>query len=159
MLLRSKAEHINSHILHLTYTLVGTVNSEHESACISNPVAFQDLLAGVCNLTVCLSVNQSFSVSQSVWLSVCLSVFLCQSVSQSGCLSVCLSVCLSLHVFLFDGFMIKFSLSFPFLCKTAVLTSEKLSDLYFCLSAVFNVCLPVYICQSVFVCMSSVFPF
>ena len=52
-----------------------------------------------------------------------------------------------------------FSLSFPFLCKTAVLTSEKLSDLYFCLSAVFNVCLPVYICQSVFVCMSSVFPF
>jgi len=50
MLLRSKAELINSNILHLTYTLVGTVNSEHESACIPNPVAFQDLLAGVCSL-------------------------------------------------------------------------------------------------------------
>ena len=46
MLLRSKGKMINSNILHLTYTLVGTVDSAHESACIPNPVAFSDLLAG-----------------------------------------------------------------------------------------------------------------
>ncbi len=46
MLLRSKAHLINSNILHLTYTLVGTVDSEHENACIPNPIAFRDLLAG-----------------------------------------------------------------------------------------------------------------
>ena len=44
MLLHSKAHLINSHILHLTYTLVGTVDSER-SATISNPIAFRDLLA------------------------------------------------------------------------------------------------------------------
>ena len=84
MLLRSKAELINSNIIHLTYTLVGTVNSEHESACIPNPVAFQDLLAGVCSLwlPVCLLLC----------LSVCLSEFLSVSYSR---LSVRLSVYLS----------------------------------------------------------------
>lgn len=46
MLLRSKSHLINSNILHLTYTLVGTVDSEQESACIPNLIAFQDLLAG-----------------------------------------------------------------------------------------------------------------
>jgi len=55
MLLRSRAEYINSNILHLTYTLIGTVNSEHESACIPNPVACQDLLAGGC-VCVCVCV-------------------------------------------------------------------------------------------------------
>ena len=48
MLLRSKSHLINSNILHLTFTLVGTVNSEHESACIPNSVPFKDLLAGKC---------------------------------------------------------------------------------------------------------------
>ncbi len=43
---------INSNILHLTYTLVGTVDSAHESACIPNPVAFKDLLAGMLLLCV-----------------------------------------------------------------------------------------------------------
>ena len=46
MLLRGKSRLINGNILHLTYTLVGTVDSEHESACIPNPIAFRDLLAG-----------------------------------------------------------------------------------------------------------------
>ena len=50
MLLRSKAHLINSNILHLTYTLVGTVNSEHESACIPNLIAFRDLLAGTATI-------------------------------------------------------------------------------------------------------------
>ena len=48
MLLRSKSQLINSNILHLTYTLVGTVDSEQESARIPNLIAFQDLLAGMC---------------------------------------------------------------------------------------------------------------
>ena len=55
MLLRSKAEYINSNILHLTYTLVGTVNSEHESSCIPNAVAFQDLRRCEC-VCVCVCV-------------------------------------------------------------------------------------------------------
>lgn len=46
MILRSKGKMINSNILHLTYTLVGTVDSAQESACIPNQVAFSDLLAG-----------------------------------------------------------------------------------------------------------------
>lgn len=50
MLLRSKSRLINSNILHLTYTLVGTVDSEQESACIPNKIAFQDLLAGTCDV-------------------------------------------------------------------------------------------------------------
>ena len=51
MLLRGKSRFINGNILHLTFTLVGTVDSEHESACIPNPIAFRDLLAGT--ITVC----------------------------------------------------------------------------------------------------------
>ena len=47
MLIRSKSHLVNSNILHLTFTLVGTVDSEHESACIPNIIAFRDLLAGI----------------------------------------------------------------------------------------------------------------
>ena len=50
MLLHHKSDLVNSNILHLTYTLVGTVSSEHESACIPNVIAFRDLLAGGCGL-------------------------------------------------------------------------------------------------------------
>ena len=46
MLLRDKSHLVNSNILHLTFTLVGTVDNEHESARISNTIAFKDLLAG-----------------------------------------------------------------------------------------------------------------
>ena len=46
MLLRSKSHLVNSNILHLTYTLVGTVDSEQESSAIPNLIAFKDLLAG-----------------------------------------------------------------------------------------------------------------
>ncbi|XP_019848853.1 PREDICTED: WD repeat and FYVE domain-containing protein 3-like isoform X2 [Amphimedon queenslandica] len=45
MLLRDKSSLVNSNILHLTFTLVGTVDNEHESARISNVIAFKDLLA------------------------------------------------------------------------------------------------------------------
>ena len=47
MLLRSKSHLVNSNILHLTYTLVGTVDSEQESSAIPNLIAFKDLLAGM----------------------------------------------------------------------------------------------------------------
>ena len=48
MLLRDKSSLVNSNILHLTFTLVGTVDNEHESARISNVIAFKDLLTGTC---------------------------------------------------------------------------------------------------------------
>ena len=56
MLLHSKAHLINSHILHLTYTLVGTVDSER-SATISNPIAFRDLLASKINFIVVICIK------------------------------------------------------------------------------------------------------
>ena len=56
MLLRGKSRFINGNILHLTFTLVGTVDSEHESACIPNPIAFRDLLAGTYNCIYIYSV-------------------------------------------------------------------------------------------------------
>ncbi|KAG8229679.1 hypothetical protein J437_LFUL010268 [Ladona fulva] len=49
MLLRRKKSLLNSHILHLTFALVGTVNSGQESASIPNVIAFRDLL---CDLEV-----------------------------------------------------------------------------------------------------------
>nr|XP_018916724.1 PREDICTED: WD repeat and FYVE domain-containing protein 3 [Bemisia tabaci] len=47
MLLRKKKHLLNSHILHLTFSLVGTVDSGRESSSIPNPVAFQDLLCDI----------------------------------------------------------------------------------------------------------------
>lgn len=44
MLLKKKRSLLNSHILHLTFSLVGTVDSGHETAIIPNSTAFQDLL-------------------------------------------------------------------------------------------------------------------
>ncbi|XP_046392591.1 WD repeat and FYVE domain-containing protein 3 isoform X2 [Ischnura elegans] len=49
MLLRRKKALLNSHILHLTFGLVGTVNSGQESSSIPNMIAFRDLL---CDLEV-----------------------------------------------------------------------------------------------------------
>lgn len=49
MLLRRKRHLLNSHILHLTFSLVGTVDSGRESSSIPNIMAFQDLL---CDLEV-----------------------------------------------------------------------------------------------------------
>lgn len=51
MLFTKKRTLLNSHILHLTFSLVGTVDSGRESTVIPNRDAFQDLL---CNLEVCL---------------------------------------------------------------------------------------------------------
>ena len=48
MLLRSKSSLLNSHILHLILSLVGTLDSEHECTEIPYPEAFRDLLAGAC---------------------------------------------------------------------------------------------------------------
>ncbi|XP_077131917.1 WD repeat and FYVE domain-containing protein 3 isoform X2 [Ranitomeya variabilis] len=44
MLLKKKRGLLNSHILHLTFSLVGTVDSGHETSIIPNSTAFQDLL-------------------------------------------------------------------------------------------------------------------
>ncbi|XP_024909182.1 WD repeat and FYVE domain-containing protein 3 isoform X1 [Cynoglossus semilaevis] len=44
MLLKKKRSLLNSHILHLTFSLVGTVDSGHETSIIPNCTAFQDLL-------------------------------------------------------------------------------------------------------------------
>lgn len=49
MLLRRKRHLLNSHILHLAFGLVGTVDSGRESSTIPNKTAFQDLL---CDLEV-----------------------------------------------------------------------------------------------------------
>ncbi|KAF7272906.1 hypothetical protein GWI33_014343 [Rhynchophorus ferrugineus] len=49
MLLRRKRHLLNSHILHLAFGLVGTVDSGRESSAIPNRTAFQDLL---CDLEV-----------------------------------------------------------------------------------------------------------
>ncbi|KAJ8966192.1 hypothetical protein NQ317_015412 [Molorchus minor] len=49
MLLRRKRTLLNSHILHLTFSLVGTVDSGRESSAIPNRTSFQDLL---CDLEV-----------------------------------------------------------------------------------------------------------
>ena len=56
MLLRDKSHLVNSNILHLTFTLVGTVDNEHESARISNTIAFKDLLAGTLHVH-CVSLD------------------------------------------------------------------------------------------------------
>lgn len=50
MLLKKKRSLLNSHILHLTFSLVGTVDSGHETSIIPNSAAFQDLL---CDFDVC----------------------------------------------------------------------------------------------------------
>ena len=47
MLLRRKRPLLNSHILHLTFSLVGTVDSGRESSSIPNITAFQDLLCDI----------------------------------------------------------------------------------------------------------------
>ncbi|GFQ88429.1 WD repeat and FYVE domain-containing protein 3 [Trichonephila clavata] len=49
MLLKKKRSLLNSHILHLTFSLVGTVDSGRESTSIPNVSAFEDLL---CDLEV-----------------------------------------------------------------------------------------------------------
>lgn len=41
MLLRRKKHLLNSHILHLTFSLVGTVDSGRETSAIPNIIAFQ----------------------------------------------------------------------------------------------------------------------
>ena len=70
MLLRGKSRLINSNILHLTFTLVGTVDSEHENSCIPNPIAFRDLLAGILQLrSLCVDFSSIMHSLQK--LSIC----------------------------------------------------------------------------------------
>ena len=57
MLLRRKCPLLNSHILHLTFSLVGTVDSGRETSAIPNVTAFQDLL---CDLQV--SFKKKFTI-------------------------------------------------------------------------------------------------
>lgn len=49
MLYKKKQNLLNSHILHLTFSLIGTIDSGKESSVIPNKKAFQDLL---CDLEV-----------------------------------------------------------------------------------------------------------
>ena len=49
MLFKKKRHLLNSHILHLTFSLVGTVDSGRETTVIPNQTAFEDLL---CDLEV-----------------------------------------------------------------------------------------------------------
>lgn len=56
MLLKKKRSLLNSHILHLTFSLVGTVDSGHETSIIPNSAAFQDLL---CDFEVCKAAQES----------------------------------------------------------------------------------------------------
>jgi hypothetical protein len=49
MLLHRKKHILNSHILHLVFSLVGTVDSGRETTSIPSIMAFQDLL---CNIEV-----------------------------------------------------------------------------------------------------------
>ena len=86
VLLYSKSHLINISILHLTYALVGTVSSEHKSACIPNPIAFRDLLAGVC-VCVCVCV----CACEHVYEHVCICVCMC-----AACMCTC--TCISMHV-------------------------------------------------------------
>lgn len=58
MLLKKKRSLLNSHILHLTFSLVGTVDSGHETSIIPNSTAFQDLLCD-------FEVISGFSINSS----------------------------------------------------------------------------------------------
>ena len=49
MLFKKKRQLLNSHILHLTFSLVGTMDSGRENTIIPNKTAFNDLL---CDLEV-----------------------------------------------------------------------------------------------------------
>ncbi|KAG7490175.1 hypothetical protein JOB18_029475 [Solea senegalensis] len=60
MLLKKKRSLLNSHILHLTFSLVGTVDSGHETSIIPNCTAFQDLL---CDLEVWLHAPYELHLS------------------------------------------------------------------------------------------------
>lgn len=54
MLFKKKRSLLNSHILHLTFSLVGTVDSGRENTSIPNVSAFEDLL---CDLDVSFILN------------------------------------------------------------------------------------------------------
>ncbi|KAK6312670.1 hypothetical protein J4Q44_G00160170, partial [Coregonus suidteri] len=60
MLLKKKRHLLNSHILHLTFSLVGTVDSGHDTSIIPNSTAFQDLL---CDLEVWLHAPYELHLS------------------------------------------------------------------------------------------------
>lgn len=55
MLLRRKRHILNSHILHLIFSLVGTVDSGSQSSTIPNVMAFQDLLCDIEVKCLCLA--------------------------------------------------------------------------------------------------------
>ena len=59
MLLKKKRQLLNSHILHLAFALVGTVDSGRETTAIPNSTAFDDLL---CDLEACFNFKLQISV-------------------------------------------------------------------------------------------------
>ena len=61
-LLKRKNDLLNTHILHLIFSLVGTVRSDRELGSIPNVVAFNDLL---CDFEVCIHSSRSLSFSST----------------------------------------------------------------------------------------------
>lgn len=64
MLLKKKRSLLNSHILHLTFSLVGTVDSGHETSIIPNSTAFQDLL---CDFEV---FEETLTRTDTLWMNL-----------------------------------------------------------------------------------------
>ncbi|XP_029115173.1 WD repeat and FYVE domain-containing protein 3 isoform X3 [Scleropages formosus] len=60
ILLKKKRALLNSHILHLTFSLVGTMDSSHETAIVPTSTAFQELL---CDLEVWLHAPHELHLS------------------------------------------------------------------------------------------------
>ena len=93
MLLRGKSRLINGNILHLTFTLVGTVDSEHESACIPNPIAFRDLLAGTyMYIHTCIHLYIVFTCTMYMYMYMCVYMY-------STCICTCYMpyICIYVH--------------------------------------------------------------
>ncbi len=64
VLFKKKRHLLNSHILHLTFSLVGTVDSGRETTVIPNKQGFEDIL---CDLEVLIAHHYS-SVTKNVFL-------------------------------------------------------------------------------------------
>lgn len=71
-LFRKKKHLLNSHILHLTYSLVGTIDSDRESTLIPHSIAFEDLL---CDLEVGYLLCWTLWSSWVVYVIICYNPF------------------------------------------------------------------------------------
>jgi len=65
MLYKKKQSLLNSHILHLTFSLIGTIDSNKEITVIPNRMAFEDLL---CDLEVSQVVVNQAVIGEAYYL-------------------------------------------------------------------------------------------